>query len=110
MSHFRVCAVTTTSLPRSRRDASRAGALRDRLAELAGLRLELSVGKVLETQFMLVNRIHNRLDALQLAVEPRPKDFGKPAIGHYTSSDTARVPRCIRAPTRALNIEWNVPV
>ncbi len=88
----------------------RAGPLRDRLAELDGLRLQLSVTERLQTHFVLVNRIHDRLDPLQLAVEPRPENLRKPTIAHYTSSDTARGSRCIRGPHRALNIEWNVPV
>ena len=88
----------------------RAGPLRDRLAELDGLRLQVSVTELLETHFVLVNRIHDRLDALQLAVEPRAENLRKPAIGHYTSSDTARGSRCIRGPRRGLNIEWNVLV
>ena len=87
-----------------------AGALRNGVAEPGGLRLQLAVGDFLETHFVLVNRIHDRLDAFQLAVEPRPEDSGEPTIGHYTPSGTARASRCIRAPGRALNIEWNAPV
>ena len=60
------------------------GALRDHLAEPRGLCLQLAVRDVLEAHFVLENRIHDRLDTLQLAVEPRPENLGEPPIGHYT--------------------------
>ena len=87
----------------------RAGALRNQFAELGGLRLQLGVADLFEAHFVLVNRIHDRLDTLQLAVEARPEDSGEPTIGHYTPSSTTRVFRCIRAPDRVLNIEWKIP-
>ena len=60
----------------------RAGPLRDALAEARGLCLELFVAEVFETRLVLVNRIHDRLDALQLAIKPRPKDFCEQRVGH----------------------------
>src|SRR5262249_36571324 len=107
---LRIRAVVLRPLEAIHLGMQRARALGDRRTELGGLRLQVDIAQVLEARFVLVNRIHAGLNALQLAVEPRPENFRKPAIGHCPSSDTARVPRCTRAPGRALNIEWNAPV
>ena len=69
-----------------------AGALRDRCAKPGSLRLQLGVGKILQAHFVLLDRIHDRLDALEVAVESRPEDFREQSVSHYSSSDTARVP------------------
>ena len=70
----------------------RSRALRDHLAEPGGLCLKLAVAEILETLFVLVNRIHDRLDALQLAVESRPEDLGEQTVCH--------IPLAVKPPGR----------
>ncbi|OLC67603.1 MAG: hypothetical protein AUH78_27720 [Gemmatimonadetes bacterium 13_1_40CM_4_69_8] len=84
----------------------RARPLGDAGAERGRLGLELGVGEVLESRFVAVDCVHQRLDPLELALEAGADDLRDETFEHQSSNDTARARRCSRAPRRGRDTGW----
>src|SRR5256884_8274463 len=81
-----------------RRERTRA--LRDTGAERGRLGPQVGVGQILEPRFVAVDRVDQRLDPLELALEARVDELGDELFEHQSSNDTTRARRYSRAPRR----------